>query len=124
MAKTPGNLKYAKSDEWFDEGTGRMGISDYAQEQLSDIVFLEVTVEVGGLVQAGSVIASVESVKAASDVLAPVTGKVAEINHALLEAPENINEDPYGSWFIRFEQSSADELLHAEAYAVYCESRG
>jgi glycine cleavage system H protein len=123
MSNTPSNLKYAKTDEWFDEATGNVGISDYAQGQLSDIVFLAISVSVGDMLKAGSAIASVESVKAASDVLAPASGKVVAVNEALTSSPENINSDPYGSWFIRLEGGVAVGLLDAAAYESYCAGR-
>ncbi len=123
MSNTPAHLKYAKSDEWFDESTGQVGISDYAQEQLSDVVYLKIDVSVGDMVEAGRAIASVESVKAASDVLAPASGKVVATNEALTSNPENINSNPYGSWFIRLEGGVAVGLLDAAAYERYCAER-
>lgn len=123
MSNTPASLKYAKSDEWFDPATGKVGISDYAQEQLSDIVFMEITVSEGDEVQAGSQIASVESVKAASDVLAPVSGKVVAVNEILTGSPEAINGDPYGSWFVQIEGGDGADLLDAAAYEKHCEER-
>lgn len=125
--QTPAHLKYAKSDEWFDPQTGRVGITDYAQDQLSDVVYVEFLVDVGDEVQKGDTIATVESVKAAADVYAPVSGKVVEINTDLADNPEWVNEDPYGkAWMIRLEPTSPeelDELMDAEAYAQYCEER-
>ncbi len=124
MSNTPSTLKYAQSDEWFDPATGKVGISDYAQGQLSDIVFMEITVSVGDMVEAGSTIASVESVKAASDVLAPVSGKVVAVNENLSAGPEAINSDPYGeAWFIQVEGGDAAGLMDAAAYEKYCEGR-
>lgn len=123
MSNTPSTLKYAKSDEWFDPATGKVGISDYAQEQLSDIVFMEITVSEGDEVQAGSQIASVESVKAASEVLAPVSGKVVAVNEVLTGGPEAINSDPYGSWFIQIEGGDPSGLLDAAEYEKHCEER-
>lgn len=123
MSNTPTTLKYAKSDEWFDPATGKVGLSDYAQEQLSDIVFMEITVGEGDAVEAGSQIASVESVKAASDVLAPVSGKVVAVNEILTGGPEAINSDPYGSWFIQIEGGDGADLLDAAAYEKHCEER-
>lgn len=123
MSNTPSTLKYAKSDEWFDPATGKVGISDFAQEQLSDIVFMEITVSAGDEVQAGSQIASVESVKAASDVLAPVSGKVVAVNEILTGGPEAINSDPYGSWFIQIEGGDPTGLLDAAEYEKHCEER-
>lgn len=123
MSNTPSNLKYAKSDEWFDPATGKVGISDYAQDQLSDIVFMEIVASVGDNVEAGAVIASVESVKAASDVMAPVSGKVVAINEGLPNSSEAINSDPYGSWFIQIEGGDGSALLDAAAYEAYCAER-
>ena len=123
MPNTPTGLKYAKSDEWFDETTGKVGISDYAQDQLSDIVFLEIRVSAGDKVEAGSIIASVESVKAASDVLAPASGQVVAVNNAVTSNPENLNSDPYGSWFIQLEGSAAAGLLDADTYDRHCAER-
>jgi glycine cleavage system H protein len=123
MPITPTHLKYAKNDEWFDESSGRVGISDYAQGQLSDIVFLDIRIRIGEMVEAGSAIASVESVKAASDVLAPSSGKIIAINEALTRNPENINNDPYGCWFIQLEGGVADGLLDSAAYESYCAER-
>jgi len=123
MSKTLSTLKYAKTDEWFDPATGKVGISDFAQEQLSDIVFMEITVDEGDEAQAGSPIASVESVKAASEVLAPVSGKVVAINKSLADGPESINEDSYGSWFIQIEGGDDAGLMDAAAYEKHCEER-
>lgn len=123
MSNFPTTLKYAKSDEWFDRATGKVGISDYAQEQLSDIVFMEITVSVGDEVEAGSQIASVESVKAASEVMSPVSGKVVAVNEDLTSSPEAINGDPYGSWFVQIEGGDGSDLLDAAAYEKHCEER-
>lgn len=123
MSNTPCHLKYAKSDEWFDEAIGLVGISDYAQGQLSDVVYLKIDVSVGDMVEAGRPIASVESVKAASDVLAPTSGKVIAINEALTSNPENINSAPYDSWFIQLEGGVAVDLLDASAYERHCAER-
>ncbi len=125
--QTPENLKYTQNDEWFDPETGRSGITDYAQDQLSDVVYVEFLVDVGDEVQKGDSVATVESVKAAADVYAPVSGKVVEINTDLTDNPEWVNEDPYGkAWMIRLEPTNPeelDELMNAEAYAQYCEER-
>jgi glycine cleavage system H protein len=123
MSNTPTTLKYAKSDEWFDPATGKVGITDYAQEQLSDIVFMEIIVNEGDEIEAGSQIASVESVKAASDVLAPVSGKVVAVNENLTSSPEAINGDPYGSWFVQIEGGDGADLLDAAAYEKHCQER-
>jgi glycine cleavage system H protein len=121
---TPSNLKFAKSDEWFDPASGAIGISDYAQDQLSDIVFVEIFVEEGEEVTAGKAIASVESVKASSEIYAPATGKVSAVNSGLPGKPETINSDPYGEgWLIKIEGGSAGDVMDAAAYEKYCEGR-
>src|SRR5512140_2503688 len=84
----PANLKYTKSDEWFDPASGKAGLTDYAQSQLSDIVFLEILAGVGETIEAGAALASVESVKAAGEVYAPVSGTAKAINQALTAKPE------------------------------------
>ncbi len=121
---TPSNLKFAKSDEWFDPASGAIGISDYAQDQLSDIVFVEILVEEGEEVTAGKAIASVESVKASSEIYAPAAGKVSAVNKGLPEKPETLNSDPYGEgWMIKLEGGSAGDVMDAAAYVKYCEGR-
>ena len=120
----PSNLKYTKTDEWFDPATGKVGLTDYAQGQLSDIVFMEITVGAGDSVEAEGPIASVESVKAASEVMSPVAGKVVAVNEELTNGPEAINSDPYGAaWFIQIEGGDASGLMDAAAYEKYCEER-
>lgn len=121
---TPSNLKYTKTDEWFDPATGKAGLTDYAQGQLSDIVFVEILVAAGDSVQPGKAIASVESVKAASEAYAPVSGKVVAVNEDLPNAPETINNDPYGAgWMVQIEGGDASGLMDAAAYEKYCEER-
>jgi glycine cleavage system H protein len=121
---TPANLKYTKSDEWFDPATGKMGLSDYAQNQLSDIVFVEILVEAGDTVEAGKAIASVESVKASAEIYTAAAGKVVEVNKALSDKPETLNSDPYGEgWMVKVEGGDAGEAMDAAAYDAYCESR-
>ncbi|HEY2981010.1 MAG TPA: glycine cleavage system protein GcvH [Anaerolineales bacterium] len=121
---TPENLKYAKSDEWFDPASGSVGITDYAQSQLSDIVFVELLVEAGDSVEAGKPIASVESVKAAAEIYAPLSGKVSAVNKALSDKPETINTDPYGAaWMIKVEGGQGSETMDAAAYVKHCEAR-
>lgn len=121
---TPSNLKYAKSDEWFDPASGKVGITDYAQNQLSDIVFLEIFVEAGETIEAGKAIASVESVKASSEIYAPAGGKVAAVNKDLANKPESINTDPFGAaWMIQLEGGTPGDLMDAAAYEKYCEER-
>lgn len=120
----PTNLKYAKSDEWFDPSTGAVGISDYAQGQLSDIVFVEILVDEGEEVTVGKAIASVESVKASSEIYAPVAGKVTAVNKDLSNTPETINTDPYGAaWMIKIDGSASDDLMDAAAYETHCAGR-
>jgi glycine cleavage system H protein len=120
----PANLKYTKTDEWFDPSTGKAGLTDYAQSQLSDIVFVEITVSVGDALQPGKPIASVESVKAAAESYAPVSAKVAAINEELADNPEVLNNDPYGQgWMVKIEGADASSLMDAGAYTKYCEER-
>jgi glycine cleavage system H protein len=124
MMNIPGNLKYTKTDEWLDPATGKIGLTDYAQSQLSDIVFVEVVVAVGDAIQAGKPIASVESVKAAAQSYAPAAAKVAAINEQLADNPELLNSDPYGQgWMVKFEGVDAAGLMDASAYTQYCEER-
>ncbi|NOH03912.1 MAG: glycine cleavage system protein GcvH [Chloroflexi bacterium] len=120
----PTNLKYTKSDEWFDPSTGAAGITDYAQGQLSDIVFVEILVEAGEEVAVGKPIASVESVKASAEIYSPAAGKVSAVNKGLSEKPELINSDPYGeAWMIKIEGGAAGDVMDAAAYEKYCEGR-
>jgi glycine cleavage system H protein len=120
----PANLKYTKSDEWFDPESGKAGLSDYAQAQLSDIVFVEILVEEGDTVEPGKAIASVESVKASAEIYAPAAGKVTAVNKGLSDKPESINSDPYGeAWMIQLEGGSAGDAMDAAAYEKYCEER-
>jgi glycine cleavage system H protein len=121
---TPANLKYTKSDEWFDPQSGAMGLTDYAQSQLSDIVFLELLVEAGDAIEAGKPIASVESVKASAEIYASAGGKVTAVNKDLSDKPETLNSDPFGEgWMIKVEGGKAGETMDAAAYVAYCESR-
>ena len=120
----PSNLKYAKTDEWFNPTDGLVGLSDYAQGQLSDIVFVEILVSVGDTVEVGKPIASVESVKAAAESYAPVSGKVLAVNDDLADSPEVLNSDPYGAgWMVKIEGGDAAGMLDAAAYEKYCEER-
>ncbi len=121
---TPANLKYTKSDEWFDPASGAMGLTDYAQSQLSDIVFLELLVEAGDTVEAGKPIASIESVKASAEIYASAGGKVAAVNKALSDKPETLNSDPFGEgWMVKVEGGVPGEVMDSAAYVAYCESR-
>jgi glycine cleavage system H protein len=120
----PSNLKYTKSDEWFDPTSGAVGLSDYAQSQLSDIVFVEILVDEGEDVEVGKPIASVESVKASAEIYAPAAGKVSAVNAGLPDAPESINSDPYGAaWMIKIEGGTAGEVMDAAEYEKCCEGR-
>ncbi|MCX2896095.1 glycine cleavage system protein GcvH [Stenotrophomonas lactitubi] len=123
MSEIPGDLKFLKSHEWARvEGNGRVtvGISDHAQGLLGDLVYVELP-EVGTTAKANEQIAVVESVKAASDVYSPVSGTIVEVNSALADKPETINEDAYGDgWMFVVEVSNSDELnelLDPDAYA-------
>ena len=126
--KTPDGYKYAESDEWFkvDGDVVTIGISDYAQDQLNDIVYVELP-DVGTTLKAGDSFGTVESVKAASDVYTAVGGEVVEVNSALEDEPEKVNEDPYGNgWMVKIrasDTSALDGLMEAKAYADYCENR-
>jgi glycine cleavage system H protein len=109
----PTELKYTKNDEWIRvEGiTGTVGITDHAQEQLSDIVFVEIVVSEGDSVQQGDTCATLESVKAAADVYLPVSGKVVAVNEGLPDVPEKVNTSPYGeAWMVKLELSNPAEL--------------
>lgn len=117
-------LKYSKSHEWvkLDGGTAVVGLTDFAQSELGDLVFVNLP-EVGDTVEAGEVFGDVESVKAVSDVYSPVTGEVTEINEELLDSPELINDNAYEAWFIKVKDVSAtEELLTAEEYKAFVES--
>jgi len=121
---TPANLKYTKSDEWFDPASGAMGLSDFAQSQLSDIVFIEILVEAGETIEAGKAIASVESVKASAEIYASASGKVTAVNKGLSDKPETLNSDPFGEgWMVKVEGGSAGDAMDATAYIKYCEGR-
>lgn len=120
----PSNLKYTKSDEWFDPSTGNLGITDYAQSQLSDIVFVELLVEVGEEISAGKPIASVESVKASAEIYAAAGGKVTAVNSALVDKPDTLNSDPFGEgWMIKLEGGAEGDVMDAAAYTAYCDGR-
>jgi glycine cleavage system H protein len=125
----PSDLKYTENDEWIrvDGDIGTAGITDYAQDQLSDIVYVEAQVDVGDELAQGEVFAAVESVKAAADVYMPVGGVITEINEDLPDMPEAVNSDPYGeAWMVKFEISDSGELedlLNADAYEKHCQER-
>jgi glycine cleavage system H protein len=125
----PTDLKYTNSDEWIrvkaDEG--EIGITDYAQGHLSDIVYVELP-EVGKEVKAGEAMCAVESVKAAADINSPVSGSIVAANDSLPDSPELVNQDPYGkAWLARVKLSDLaelDALMDAAAYQTYCDERG
>ena len=115
----PKDLKYAKSHEWVrvEGDTATVGISDHAQHELTDIVYVELP-EVGARIEAGNECAVVESVKAASDIYAPVTGDVVAVNEELSSAPELLNDDPYGKgWMFKVKVSELGELMSADDYS-------
>lgn len=117
-------LLYSKSHEWVKEegDVVVIGLTDYAQSELGDLVFVNLPAEGDG-VEIGESFADVESVKAVSDVFAPVTGTVAEINEEILDAPELINDTPYDAWLIKVKDvTEKEELLTAEEYAAFVES--
>lgn len=120
----PSNLKYTKSDEWFDPSSGAVGITDFAQSQLSDIVFVELLVEEGEEITVGKAIASVESVKASAEIYAPAAGKVSAVNKGLSDKPETLNSDPFGEgWMIKIEGGTAGEVMDSAAYETDCAGR-
>lgn len=128
MSNTPSELRYAKTHEWArleEDGTVTVGITDHAQTALGDVVYVELP-EMDVALEAGDEAGVVESVKAASDIYAPIGGTVIAVNAALEDAPEMVNEDPYGEgWFYRLEPNDVadlDGLLDADAYAEVCES--
>lgn len=122
----PAELKYSKSHEWLKEedGVSVIGISDFAQDALGDVVFVNLP-EVGDDTAAGEAFGDVESVKAVSDLISPVSGTVCEVNEDLLDQPELLNEDPYGTWIIKVENvTDIEELLDAAAYEAFCAEEG
>ena len=122
----PAELKYTKDHEWMvmEGDIAVIGISDFAQDALGDVVFINLP-EVGDTVTAGESFGDVESVKAVSDVNSPVTGVIVEVNEELADSPENLNSDPYGSWIIKVENvTEEEELLDAAAYEAFCAEEG
>ena len=122
--KYPQELFYSKSHEWvkLEGDCAWIGITDFAQDALGDLVYVNLP-EVGDEVTAGETFADVESVKAVSDIYSPVTGTVAEVNEALLDAPEAINQSPYEAWLIKVEGiTDREELLSADAYQEMAEA--
>lgn len=122
MANTPADLKYTSSHEWIrveSDGTLTIGVTDHAQEALGDVVFLELP-DAGRRVESGEACAVIESVKAASDIYAPVAGEVIEANQAAVDAPELVNADAFANWLFRIRPDNADlgKVMDAAAYAA------
>jgi glycine cleavage system H protein len=122
-------LKYSNTDEWVkvDGTVATIGVSDFAQEQLSDVVFVEIAVSLKDMVKKGGLLGTVESVKAASDINFPVSGKVVSINESLSDSPELVNTDPYDkAWMVKIEMSNIAELndmMDTKSYQAFCEGR-
>ena len=122
----PAELKYSKSHEWvkMDGDVAVIGISDFAQDALGDVVFINLPAE-GDEVTAGESFGDVESVKAVSDLICPVTGVICAVNEELLDAPELLNKDAYAAWIIKVENiTDQEELLDAVAYEAFCAEEG
>jgi glycine cleavage system H protein len=125
----PEDLKYQKTDEWVkvENGIATIGITDYAQDSLSDVVFVEFAVDPDDEVSVGDSLATIESVKAAAEVVFPVSGKVLEINQVLTDTPELLNSEPYtGGWPAKVQvndESELDKLMDASEYDAYCQDR-
>ena len=116
----PETLKYTNDHEWIaiDQGVGRVGITDFAQKQLGDVVYVELP-DVGTTITQGQAFGTIESVKAVSELFAPVSGEVVEVNDALKNRPEQVNSDPHGAWMVAIRLTTpaqADALLSAAAY--------
>ena len=117
----PETLKYTNDHEWIaiDDGVGRVGITDFAQKQLGDVVYVDLP-EVGSKVKSGQSFGTIESVKAVSELFAPVSGEVVEVNDGLKDKPEQVNSDPHGAWMVAIrltEPAQTSQLLSAAAYA-------
>ena len=120
--KHPNELQYTTSHEWIktEDGVTLVGISDFAQDALGDVVFINLPAE-GDQVTAGEAFGDVESVKAVSDLISPVTGVVCAVNEELLDAPELLNHNPYGAWIMKVEQvTETEELMDAGDYEAFC----
>ena len=127
--KYPQELKYLKTDEWVkvEDGVAIIGITDYAQDALSDVVYVEFEIDPDDEVSAGDSIGTIESVKAAAEVHFPVSGTILEVNEDVVDAPETLNKDPYGEgWLVKVQitdESELDSLMDAAAYEAYCQER-
>lgn len=125
----PEDLKYQKTDEWVkvENGIATIGITDFAQDSLSDVVFVEFAVDPDAEVKAGDSLATIESVKAAAEVVFPVSGKILEVNQVLTDTPELLNSEPYaGGWLAKVQvsdESELDKLMNAAEYDAYCQDR-
>ncbi len=121
------NLFYTESHEWVkfeDDGTATVGITDFAQSELGDIVYVNLP-EVDDVMEAGKRFCDVESVKAVSDVYAPISGTIVEVNENLMDSPEGVNEDAYEAWFVKVSDvNNKDRLMSAEAYVALVEKEG
>jgi glycine cleavage system H protein len=123
----PENLKYTKDHEWLklDGNIGTIGISDYAQKELGDIIYLDITASVGDVVNQGDSIGTIEAVKTVSEVYSPISGRVIDINTAINDNPSVINQDPYnGGWIIKIEPNNQDELSNLLSVDAYKEIIG
>jgi glycine cleavage system H protein len=124
----PADYRYTKDHEWIkvDGPLGTVGITDYAQHELGDVVFVELP-KIGARIKAGESFGSVESVKAVSDIFSPVSGEVTEVNTSLVDAPEKINSDPHGAaWLVRIklgDPKETDSLMDASAYQAYVDEK-
>jgi glycine cleavage system H protein len=127
--KYPQELRYLKTDEWVkvEDGIAIIGITDYAQDALSDVVYVEFEIDPDDEVSAGDSIGTIESVKAAAEVHFPVSGTVLEVNEEVVDAPEMLNKEPYaGGWLVKLQvsdESELDDLMDAAAYEAYCQDR-
>lgn len=125
----PQDLKYQKTDEWVkvEDGIATIGITDFAQDSLSDVVFVEYEIDVDDEVSVGDSLATIESVKAAAEVVFPVSGKVLQVNQTLIDTPEVLNDSPYTEgWLVKVQvsdESELEKLMDAPAYDAYCQER-
>ena len=125
--KIPEDIKYTNDHEYYklDGNVGIVGITDYAQSELGDIIFIDITVEIGAEVKQGELLGSIEAVKTVSEVLSPVSGKILEINTAINDNSSAVNEDPYGEgWILKIEPSNMDEVNHLLDSKAYAELTG
>ena len=129
MSNIPENLRYSKDHEWIsvDDGTATLGITDYAQSSLGDVVYIDMP-RVGDKFGTHEAFGSVESVKAVSEIFTPVAGEIVEVNEGLNDTPENVNSDPYGAgWMVKIRMNNAgeaDAMLSAEEYEEYLSNNG